>query len=151
VGGRFFLGKHYLAKFHVVESDKNYHIDFVSSDHTSISIDATKAVSFDTNSIFETLENASDFFEKGELDYSPNKTKFDGLKLQAYNWKVNPLDVSNVQSSFFENEKLFPKGSIRFDNALLMTKIEHEWHSVPDKAPLQATRVLQNTGDGISP
>jgi Uncharacterized conserved protein (COG2071) len=151
VGGRIFPSKHYLAKFNVMESDERYHIDFTRSDDTIISIDATKAVSFDTNSIFETLENASDFFEKGELGYSPNKTKFDGLKLQAYNWKVSPLDVSNVQSSFFENEKLFPKGSIKFDNALLMTKIEHEWHSVPDKALLQATRVLQNSGDSISP
>lgn len=133
VGGRFFPGKHHLAKFNVVETEENYHIDFTSSDDTRISIDATKARLFATNSIFETLENASDFFEKGELGYSPNKTKVEGLKLQAYNWTVRPLNVTNVQSSFFENEKLFPRGSVKFDNALLMTKIEHEWHGVPDK------------------
>ena len=34
---------------------------------------------------------------------------------------------------FFEDENLFPKGSVTFDNALLMTHIEHEWHSVEDK------------------
>ncbi|MBV4360591.1 DUF2071 domain-containing protein [Pinibacter aurantiacus] len=133
VGGRIFPGTHHLAKFNVVETGENFHIDFTSSDDTQISIDATKTSQFNKKSIFGSLENASDFFEKGELGYSPNKKKFDGLKLQAYNWQVSALDVTNVQSSFFENEKLFPKGSIQFDNALLMTKIEHEWHSVAGK------------------
>ena len=95
--------------------------------------DAKETDNFNSNSIFQTLEEVSDFFEKGEVGYSPNKDKFEGLKLQAYKWKVRPLEVSNVKSSFFENGELFPKGSVQFDNALLMTNIEHEWHSVTDK------------------
>ena len=133
IGGRFFPGKHYLAKFNVQETNSNYHVDFISSDKTKISIDAKETTTFDSNSIFKSLENASAFFEKGEVGYSPNKNKFDGLKLQTYKWEVRPLDVKNVQSSFFENEEIFPKGSIQFDNALLMTKIEHEWRSVMEK------------------
>lgn len=133
VGGKLFPGKHHLAKFNVIETSGNYHIDFTSSDETQISIDAKEVTTFDTNSVFETLENASSFFEKGEIGYSPNGKKFDGLKLEVYNWKVKPLEVCKVKSSFFENETVFPKGSVRFDNALLMTKVEHEWHSVADK------------------
>lgn len=133
VGGRLFPGKHHLAKFNVIETNENYHIDFTSSDETQISIDATEAKTFDTNSIFETLENVSDFFEKGEVGYSPNGKKFDGLKLEVYNWKVKPLEVSKVKSSFFDNETIFPKGSVKFDNALLMTKVEHEWQRVAGK------------------
>jgi hypothetical protein len=133
VGGRLFPGKHYLAKFNVIEASQNYHINFTSSDETQISIDATEANTFDTNSIFETLENVSDFFEKGAVGYSPTGKKFDGLKLETYNWKVKPLVVSKVESSFFENESVFPRGSVKFDNALLMTNIEHEWHRVADK------------------
>lgn len=133
VGGRLFPGKHHLAKFNVIEANENYHIDFTSSDNTQISIDATETKTFDINSIFETLENVSGFFEKGAVGYSPNGKKFDGLKLETYNWEVRPLKVSKVRSSFFENEKIFPKGSVKFDNALLMTKVEHEWHSVVDK------------------
>jgi len=79
------------------------------------------------------LENVSDFFEKGAVGYSPNKDKYEGLQLQAYNWQVRPLDVTNVHSSFYEDERVFPKGSVRFDNALLMTKVEHEWKSMQDK------------------
>jgi len=133
VGGKLFPGKHHLAKFNVIETSGNYHIDFTSSDETQISIDAKEVTTFDTNSVFETLENASSFFEKGEIGYSPNGKKFDGLKLEVYNWKVKPLEVCKVKSSFFENETVFPKGSVRFDNALLMTKVEHEWQSVADK------------------
>jgi hypothetical protein len=127
VGGRIFPGKHYLAKFNVEEQNGNYNIDFKSSDNTEISINAKETLTFNENSIFENLENASDFFEKGDLGYSPNKEKFEGMKLNAYNWKVKPLEVLDVKSSFFEDESIFPKGSIKFDNALLMKSIEHEW------------------------
>lgn len=127
VGGRIFPGKHYLATFNVDEKDGNYHVDFKSSDDTEILIDAQETAIFNQNSIFENLQNASDFFEKGDLGYSPNKEKFEGLRLNAYEWKMKALNVSNIKSSFFGNEKMFPKGSVLFDNALLMTNIEHEW------------------------
>lgn len=133
VGGRIFPGRHYLARFNVKENNGNYHIDFKSSDDTEIIIDATETMLFDHQSIFETLSNASEFFKNGDLGYSPNKDKFDGLRLNAYKWEVRPLDVSKVKSSFFENEEIFPNGSVTFDNALLMTNIEHEWKSQTDK------------------
>ena len=133
LGGRLFPGKHYLARFNVIEGDGKYHVDFTSSDNTSISIDAKETDRLNPHSIFESLENVSDFFEKGAVGYSPNKDKYEGLQLQAYNWQVRPLDVTNVHSSFYEDERVFPKGSVRFDNALLMTKVEHEWKSMQDK------------------
>lgn len=133
VGGRIFPGKHHYAKFHVEENNGNFHIDFKSSDNTLTSIDASETLLFNKSSIFENLDNASAFFEAGDLGYSPNKRKFDGLRLKAYTWKVKPLDVSAVESSFFENEEIFPKGSVTFDNALLMTNIEHEWKSEDSK------------------
>jgi hypothetical protein len=136
VGGRIFPGKHHYAKFNVEEHSGNYHIDFISSDNTEILIDAAQTTIFSTESVFETLENASDFFAKGELGYSPNKNKYDGLRLKTYRWEVQPLEVKKVKSSFFENENVFPHGSVVFDNALLMTDIEHEWQEVSDCAKL---------------
>jgi hypothetical protein len=127
VGGRLFPGVHYLAKFNVIEQNNHYHLDFQSSDGTAIEIDATPGNNFDKNSIFETLEDVSGFFEKGNVGYSPNGDNFDGLKLDVFHWKVEPLNVEKVTSSFFENMQIFPKGSIKFDNALLMKSIEHEW------------------------
>ena len=136
LGGRLFPGKHYLAQFNVQEVGGNYHVDFTSSDNTRISIDAKETDHFNASSVFETLENVSDFFEKGAVGYSPNNGKYDGLKLQAYTWQVRPLEVARVHSSFYEDERIFPKGSVRFDNALLMTRVEHEWESLPDKSQL---------------
>jgi hypothetical protein len=35
-------------------------------------------------------------------------------------------------SSFFEDEKRFPRGSVQFDHALIMRDIPHEWHEAED-------------------
>ena len=133
-GGRLFPGKHYKAKFSINEQAGNYNIGFVSSDATSLSITASKTNLLTQTSIFGSLENASAFFQNGCLGYTPSGKSFDGVKLNTYSWQVSPLLVHTVQSSYFENETLFPKGSVVFDNALLMTNIEHEWqmlHKMP--------------------
>jgi len=67
VGGRIFPGRHYHAKFNVEEEKGNYHIDFKSSDGTEILIDATETNLFSDTSIFETLNNASDFLKMATL------------------------------------------------------------------------------------
>jgi hypothetical protein len=51
------------------------------------------------------------------------------LELCSLNWKVEPLSVERIESSFFEDQGLFPAGSLQFDCALLMRDIQHEWHS----------------------
>jgi hypothetical protein len=134
VGGRIFPGKHYLAKFDNIEQGDNYHIAFKSSDDTEISVDAKLADTFPKSSIFDSLDAASAFFKTGAIGYSPGyNDQLDGLELHTYNWEVKPLIIKNVISSFFEDQHIFPKGSVQFDNALLMTNIEHEWHSVKMK------------------
>ncbi|MBQ0732770.1 DUF2071 domain-containing protein [Aquimarina celericrescens] len=126
-GGTIFPGVHHLAEFSVHESDGNYDVAFVSDDKTSLSIKAKETKDWNEESVFENLNCVSDFFENGSIGYSPHKNEFDGLELKVYNWKVSPLKVKEVRSSFFENEDIFPKGSVKFDNALLMRTIEHEW------------------------
>jgi hypothetical protein len=133
-GGRVFPGRHYKAKFDVDEDGNNYHIAFKSSDGTTISVDASLTDSFDPQSIFKDLSTVSAFFKVGSTGYSPNGGKYDGLLLNTFKWEVKPLKVSRVVSSYFENEQIFPKGSVKVDNALLMTNIKHEWSSVADKA-----------------
>lgn len=41
---------------------------------------------------------------------------------------VNDAVDAKVGSSFFEDTKVFPSGSVRFDSALWMRGIKHEWH-----------------------
>jgi len=132
-GGRLFPGKHYKASFTVKEGNGKYNISFLSSDNTSISIEARETPNLNSNSVFGTLEDVSCFFENGSAGYSPHRGKFDGIKLNTYTWDVKPLEVSCVESSFFNDESLFPKGSITFDNALLMRNVEHDWQSIKTK------------------
>jgi hypothetical protein len=133
-GGRIFPGVHHLADFKVEEKNGSYHVEFKSDDETFLLIKAKETVEWNKESIFENLDYASKFFENGAVGYSPDKIgeTFDGLELKTFNWKVSPLTVTEVQSSFFEDEIIFPKGSIKFDNALLMKKIEHEWQSLKE-------------------
>lgn len=131
VGGRIFPGKHYFAEFNVKEENNLYHLDFTSSDQTTLEIDAKLADSFHKNSIFETLEKVSTFFKNGAIGYSPNGKNFEGLMLNTYNWEIKPLDVLHLKSSFFDDQTVFPEGSVSFDHAILMENIEHEWHSLP--------------------
>ena len=133
VGGRLFPGRHHYAHFEVSEQNGNYHVAFKSKDNTEISIDAKETQELPARSIFESLAQASEFFKNGELGYSPNHDKFEGLKLKTYQWEVKPLEVVDVRSSFFEDESVFPRGSVVFDNALLMKNVEHEWKSAPQK------------------
>lgn len=132
VGGRIFPGVHHLANFSVKENNGNYSVEFISDDQTSLSIKASETQEWNSKSVFKDLDCASLFFQKGAVGYSPDKSEkhFDGLELKTYKWEVHPLAVSSVRSSFFENEKIFPKGSVEFDNALLMRDIDHEWHSL---------------------
>ena len=126
-GGTVFPGIHHLAKFSVRENDGIYKVAFISKDNTSLSIVAKENDSWNKSSIFTSLDSVSEFFKKGAIGYSPIKGGFEGLELRTQNWKVLPLGVENVRSSFFENELIFPKGSIEFDNALLMKGVDHQW------------------------
>jgi hypothetical protein len=98
----------------------------------AVALEASTSPALPTASIFSSLSEASAFFERGSLGYSLTHTegKLDGLKLQTRNWKVAPLDVSMVHSSYFSNKNSFPPGSVHFDHALIMRDISHEWHAV---------------------
>jgi hypothetical protein len=131
-GGRIFPGEHHLAKFSVDEKEGRYSLQFESGDKTFMTIKAEETQNWNRESVFDSLGSASDFFKKGATGYCPDKScnGFDGLELRTYKWEVSPLKVQEVRSSFFEDEKKFPANSIKFDNALLMTEIKHDWISL---------------------
>jgi uncharacterized protein YqjF (DUF2071 family) len=138
-GGRLFPGKHHLAKFQVREVGSAYDIGFTSVDGTNLRVEAQETSCFAPTSIFPSLAAASAFFEQGAVGYSPGTHGYEGLRLHARQWQVRSLSVQRVQSSFFEDTSLFPPGSVEFDNALLMTNIEHEWHSLAVKSRVAHT------------
>ena len=143
-GGTIFPGIHHLAKFSVNESNGIYEVSFISNDETSLSITAKETENWNSDSVFEDLKCVSTFFQNGSIGYSPDKNNFEGLELKTYNWDVSLLEVESVKSSFFENDKRFPKGTVKFDNALLMRNIEHEWIGLK-KIKTTDNRVARNS------
>lgn len=132
LGGRLFPGLHHHANFSVEESYDELRIALGGADGpVHLLVQAHRAHDLPLTSVFDSLEQASSFFEEGSVGYSPTERagEYDGLELRTINWRIEPLEVEMVQSSFFENRNVFPKGSVEFDCALLMRGIEHEWHS----------------------
>lgn len=135
LGGRIFPGEHHQASFNVQESDASVNIAMKSVDEAiSVEIEGSIAEELPATSIFSSLAEASSFFEGGAIGYSvtSDRDRLDGLRLQTQEWRVEPLYVRRVYSSYFSDEGNFPKGSIEFDNALIMRNVAHEWHSVDD-------------------
>lgn len=134
-GGRIFPGLHNHATFTVKETSDHFEVALRSDDgETSMSVKGSRTDKLPTTSMFPSLEEASAFYQAGSLGYSatPDALRFQGLELRCRTWLVEPLAIEDVRSSFFDNESLFPKGSIEFDCALLMRGIDHEWHGQSD-------------------
>jgi hypothetical protein len=130
-GGRFFPGEHQHARFVCREEHERFDLDVRSDDgktHIALHAETTDALS--PQSAFPSVGEASRFFERGSLGYSATRDpgRFDGLELQCLNWHVQPLGVSRIQSSYFDDATRFPVGTAVFDCALLMRNVHHEWH-----------------------
>lgn len=147
-GGRIFPGLHHHADFTISETETEFSLQMHSDDDaTRIEVCGTLANEIPEASVFESVATASDFFEAGSLGYSPTSAanNFEGLTLNCPAWHVEPLAISKVHSSFFENEETFPAGSVQFDCALLMRGIEHSWHSQPSLCGTASCRADKTT------
>jgi hypothetical protein len=130
-GGRLFPGVHHFARFDVWESPNRFKLEMHGVDGgTRVRVAARVADAWPGGSVFANLDEASAFFAAGSLGWSAGNrpSEFDGLELHSIGWRMEPLVVERVESSFFENATLFPPGTAEFDSALLMRGIQHEWH-----------------------
>lgn len=129
-GGRVFAVRSHAASFHVSDEGGRIEISVKSSDgEASIDVVAKETGRWPTTSCFDSLQEASKFFEAGSIGYSPAQGRegFDGIELWMPDWTVRPLKVEIVRSSYFENILRFPAGSIEFDDAMIMRDLKHEW------------------------
>jgi len=134
-GGRLFPGEHHHADFQVQDSDQRIDLKMKSRDRqVTVAVQGRTDSELPLSSRFKDLSEASGFFEPGSIGYSvtTQSNRLDGLKLKTKTWRVEPLKVEEVFSSYFADESKFPKGSVEFDCALIMRNIEHQWLSEPD-------------------
>lgn len=134
-GGRTFPGVHHHSRFEVDDSEGSIQISVVEkrNEKPLVDLSVTETSHFPEDSIFNSLEESSKFFENGCIGYSarPDSTKLDGLLLKVPHWEVSALEINSVESTYFDNSELFPTDSIQLDHALLMRDIVHEWQSEP--------------------
>jgi len=135
MGGRVFPGEHHESTFEVQESGAAINIRMQSvDDAVQVALEGTISDQLPSTSIFSSLAEASSFFEGGAVGYSVTRDedRLDGLKLRTSEWRVEPLAVERVYSSYFSDETKFPKQSVTFDHALIMRNVAHEWQTVDD-------------------
>ena len=129
-GGRVFPGEHHLAAFDVRDDGRAIEIAMRSRDGAvSLRVAGAAAPVLPPTSVFPSLAASSAFFEGGALGYSATSDpcRLDGLRLATVGWRVEALAVDAVSSTFFDDRAAFPAGSARFDHALVMRDLEHEW------------------------
>lgn len=132
IGGKLFPGVHHAAEFRIYETTGRFKIQMRSRDGTTfVRVHARITDRLPLDSAFHSLDEASDFFRAGAQGWSSSTTKdeFDGLELHCNTWRMEPLAVEKIESSFFGNAAIFPPGSAIFDSAFLMRDIAHQWHA----------------------
>jgi hypothetical protein len=135
MGGRIFPGEHNKAAFTVEESESEIRFSMESRDgEIKVGLAGRISDALPKSSVFPSLSAASSFFEPGSLGYSVtgDAHRLDGIELETKEWRVEPLSLDRVTSSYFADEEKFPQGSAEFDHALIMRNIAHEWHSASD-------------------
>jgi hypothetical protein len=134
-GGRIFPGEHARATFdvHFEGNDLDFRMDSRDG-QSNIRLVGTRSGVFPPDSCFKEISVASEFFKGGATGYSITKDpcRLDGLVLETKKWSVSALDVKHIESKFYSDEMRFPQGTLKFDNALLMENVEHEWRSTRD-------------------
>ena len=127
-GGRLFPGLHHYATFDVRDDGNAIDLKMQANDGSvAVHVRGHVGERLPESSTFATLEEASRFFERGAAGYSPGRDGLDGIVLHTVKWRVEPLAIDEVQSTFFD---AFPAGSVAFDCALVMRNIEHVWEAM---------------------
>lgn len=135
IGGRLFPGEHQRASFQVTEDVGRIALHMRSADRrVEVDIVGTEAERLPDTSVFQSVGEASAFFEAGSVGYSATSSgcRLDGVVLRTDAWSVAPLAVERAYSSYFEDATQFPPGSLRFDCALVMRNIPHEWETASE-------------------
>jgi hypothetical protein len=143
-GGRLFPGEHHRARYAVAEDDQELRVAYRSTDNTgAVRVHVRVSATWPGSTLFAGLAEASEFFRRGCAGYSAtaNGRRLDGLELRSDAWTVEPVEVAELHSTFFEDPARFPAGTAQLDGALLMRDLPVTWHSLPPM-PVRAPKAI---------
>lgn len=150
-GRHIFPGAYHLARFDITESHDSIRIGVRSRDgKVSLLAEAVPSTTF-TSELFPAVDDATAFFRRGALGYSPSAAAqdcMDSLRLDAASWTARPMTISTMQSSLFDDIATFPVGTCTLDSALLMSNIASRWtaNDVSKRASHAAARLVASPG-----
>ena len=129
--GRLFPDIYKKAEFQVDSTDRSYSVRIEHAGNCLMNIEAEVTNDIEVTSIFNSVNEISDFFLGGNIGWSKkeNNKGFDAIELRTVQWSMKPLQVTNEFSAYFMDESIFPKGSVEFDSAMVMQGLEHSWIS----------------------
>ncbi len=142
LGGRLFPGVHRAAKFYVAQDAESLEMEVrTARQEADVWFRASLTRPWTPTATFPTLEDAREFFRRGDCGFSCGlrDDKLEGMQLRTLVWEMTPLAVSKIESAFYSNPTRLPPGSVAFDSALLMRGIPHEWHELHDLPELAGT------------
>jgi hypothetical protein len=146
-GGRLFPGEPHRARLHVRDAAGVLDLVMATDDGAGdIRLLARSGDTLPSGSVFESLDDASDFFAGGSVGYSARRSAsgVDGLHLHTRRWSIAILDVERVSSRYFEDAGRFPPGSVEYDSSFIMRDIPHEWRPLPNpETPILPPRALR--------
>jgi hypothetical protein len=133
LAGHVFPGRYGRVDMRTLHEDGRIGFDVRSTDGSAdVRLDAIEADGLPAGSVFDSLAEASAFFERASLGFSPSAApgRLDAIRLLARTWTVAPLRVLGLASSFFGAPDLLAPGSWEVDDALLMQNVDHRWQAV---------------------
>lgn len=148
LGGRTFPGWHHLAHFRAEEGDGNYRVRINSGDgEVAVGVHARPAGDVTAGSVFSDVDHASQFFRSAPVGYAatPNAEILDGVELSTCGWSMRPVELIQVQSSFFDDRRRFPGETAVLDSGFLMEGLDSSWSAMP---PLNVAAAALDTGSG---
>jgi len=135
-GGRIFPGVFQKSLFQIKEEKQRYRLNILTAyeKESLVSFEGEASIELSQNSIFPDLEQASDFFAKGSVGYSLSRDEshFQGMELRLLEWQISAMKVKSAFVKLYEAGESFPKGTAKFDSAMLMLNLNHEWHRIPE-------------------
>ena len=133
-GGRIFPGIFQQSIFQVNENAGHYHVEIAQAGVSPhVIFDGEECDDFSESSIFQSVDEASEFFAKGAVGYSlaNDKSHYQGMELRLLEWHIQPLKINQAYARLYEEAHDFPNGSVEIDSAMVMKKLRHEWHNIP--------------------
>ena len=124
------------ADFAIMETNDAFDIAMTSRDGGGSLHVIGRVIGDFTDSALGSLDDALTFFRNGGPGFSPAPHgRFSGIDLKAASWHFDPLEVTDMKSSWFDDAGRFPTNSVIFDSGLVMRRTLSQWRSVADIVP----------------